>query len=147
MTEGIAMHCRWTIALIAALCLILVACGSDEIDGSGADAGDGSPTTEASPTSEPSATPVPTKSPALPVSIGDLSTLDWQLAKIDGATSYQATDERLVLLDANGEPQLTFVPRPPVVIDPDLTGTTWYLTGPYWLPDIDITLTFNQATA
>ena len=61
-------------------------------------------------------------------------------------TSYQATDERLVLHDANGEPQLTFAPRPPVVIDPALTGTTWYLTGPYWLPDTEITLTFDQAT-
>jgi heat shock protein HslJ len=61
-------------------------------------------------------------------------------------TTYQATNERLVLLSADGEPQLTFVPRPPVVIDPDLTGTTWYLTGPYWLPDTEITLTFDQAT-
>lgn len=61
-------------------------------------------------------------------------------------TNYQATDEQLVLLDADGEPQLTFVPRLPVVIDPDLTGTTWYLTGPYLIPETEIKLTFDQAT-
>ena len=52
-----------------------------------------------------------------------------------------------MLLDAGGEPQLTFVPRPPVDVDPALTGTTWILTGPYLLPDTRITLTFDQANA
>lgn len=220
------MRVRWIPRLfaIAGLSLVLAACGSKDTDRSGTDTDGGTPTTETSPTGEPPATPLPTESPSASISIGDLTTLDWQLVAIDGvhmldgsvvtltftpdnrnvingytdchgyvagiewdessfqisesgpfagldqtvrpcqhppdgprydryfftalgdATSYQATDERLVLLDANGEPQLTFVPRPLVVIDPDLTSTTWYLTGPYWLPDTEITLTFDQAT-
>jgi heat shock protein HslJ len=213
------MHRRWIVPSLAALCLMLAitACGEEDIDDPGSDNGDGTPTTSASATSEPSLTP------GASISIGNLTTLDWQLVEIDGAemldgsivtltfipdnrslingysdchtymagiewdettfrisesgpfaglnqrehpcqhpadgprydryfftaladvTNYQATNERLVLLSADGEPQLTFVPRPPVVIDPDLTGTTWYLTGPYWLPDTEITLAFDQA--
>ncbi len=77
------MHDRWTIPLLAALCLILVACGSEDIDGSGSNADDGTPATATGPTSEPSATPLPTGSSAPSISIGNLTTLDWQLVEID----------------------------------------------------------------
>ncbi|HEX5164555.1 MAG TPA: META domain-containing protein, partial [Thermomicrobiales bacterium] len=71
-------------------------------------------------------------------------------AALADATSYHATDERLTLFGNDGSPRLAFVPRPPVTVDPALTGTTWQLTdlnGDSPLPGTLVTLMFGESFA
>lgn len=85
MRENRSMPRRISTTMLTTLCLclVLLACGSEDIDEPGAGTDDGTPTAAAaSPTSEPPATP---SSPPPSTSIADLTTLDWQLAEIDGA--------------------------------------------------------------
>jgi heat shock protein HslJ len=209
------------------ICLVLAACGSEDVDEPGVSTDDATPTANASPTTSLPAIPTQSATPA-GIAIDDLTVLEWQLVQIgddgviDGSvvtltlipdnrnlingfadchsymagvewgeprfqisesgpfagldqrervcqhpdggpeqdaafftalaesTSYHATDERLTLFGDDGRIRLAFVPRPPVTVDPALTGTTWLLAslnGADPLPSTSVTLMFDESYA